>query len=169
LLSKQELKLAGLVERELITPLAERDKKRWIFVTQEIDDLLSGKQNPAAMFPCIKADMTFGRICRGYIVSLTRRKADTSADFKCLEGLDEAWSVKLPGPGSGWRMFGRFARKNVFVGLACHPRDDCAPWAVYNQRALDMIADWNSRWAGDPLRSLHFGDYVSDPFHDRDT
>ena len=149
-------------------PLAERDKKRWLFVTQEVDDLLSGNSSSAAPFPCVKADIVIGRFCKGWVVSFTRKKGDTSADFKCLEGLDEAWSVKLPGPEAGWRMFGRFARKNVFVGLSCYPRDECAPWAVYNQRALDMITEWNSRLPTDPLRATAYESYVSDPFHDRD-
>ena len=72
------------------------------------------------------------------------------------------------GTDPGWRLFGRFARKNVFIGLSCYERRDCAPWKVYNQRAVDMIADWDSRFTADPLRSSSYEDYVGSMFHDRD-
>lgn len=167
LLTRDELRLAGLVEHELLQPLAEKDKKRWLFVTQEVADLLSGKQNPGAMFPCAKADGVIGRYSRGWIVSFTKKPVG-KADFKKLSNLDEAFSITFPGPGSGWRMFGRFARKNVFVGLSCYERGDCAPWAMYNKRAADMIADWEARFSLGPLRGASYADYVGDPFRDDD-
>lgn len=168
LLSVRELKLAGLVEHELVVPLAEKDKKRWLFVTPEVGDLLSGKLNPQAAFPSHLADVAIARFCKGYATSLTRKMRNKSADFKKLVGLHEAWAMKLPGPGSGWRLFGRFAKRNVFVGLDCRERGDCAPVTKYNQIALDMIVEWDKRWPTAPLSSHKCEDYVSWPFHEMD-
>lgn len=159
------MKLAGLVEHQLLRPLDVRDQKRWLLVTKDIDALLSGHTDPA--FPSHEADALIGRYCKGLIVSITRKTAG-KADFKKLNDHDEAWVMLLNGPGEGWRLFGRFARKNVFVGLACWARGQCVPWSMYQQRAVDMIVDWQARFAADPLRSEKYSDFLSDPFYDKD-
>lgn len=167
LLSRRELELAGLVEHRLLRPLDERDKKRWLFVTQAVENLLTGKKNPPAQFPCPAADVVIGRFCKGLIVSVTAKRTG-KADLKRLSDLDEAWSMTFPGPGAGWRLFGRFARRNVFVGLRCHPRGDCAPGWRYDQRANDMIGDWAARFASEPLRKTRYEDYLGQVFFDKD-
>lgn len=165
LLTRDELKLAGLVEHQLLRPLEPREQKRWLYVTKDIDALLSGKSNSA--FPSHEADVLIGRFCKGLIVSITR-KTEGKADFKKLKDHDEAWVGILNGPGEGWRLFGRFARRNVFVGLTCWPRGQCVPWQAYQDRATDMIATWQSTFATDPLRSNNYSDFLSDPFYDKD-
>lgn len=161
------MKLAGFVEHQLLRPLEERDQKRWVVVTKEIDAILSGQGNPSLEFPHHDADGVMGRFCKGWIVSVTREK-DGKADFKKLKNHDEAWVLMFRGPAEGWRLFGRFAKKNLFVGLALWPRGDCVPWSVYQQRATDMVTDWEQRWTEIPLRSDKYKDFLSDPFDDRD-
>lgn len=167
MLTQPELKLAGFVEHELIVPLAEKDKKRWLFVTQDVDDLLSGKLNPEVAFPSVAADHVLGRISKGLIVSVTRSMS-CKADFKQLKGLDEAWTIQLPGPGAGWRLFGRFARKNVFVGFDCRERGDCAPLTKYNEIAIDMIGEWNSHLPLGPLTGSRAEDYLGVMVYEKD-
>lgn len=162
------MKLAGLVEHQLLTPLEERDQRRWLVVTKEIDTILSGKGDPALGFPSVDADVTIGRFCKGHIVSITRQREGPKTDFKYLQNHDQAWVMMFRGPAEGWRLFGRFARKNLFVGLALWPRGACVPFAMYQQRAADMIADWGTRWAAEPLRSANYEGYLSEPFDDRD-
>lgn len=161
------MKLAGLVEHQLLKPLDERDQKRWVLVTKEIDEILSGQGDPSLFFPSYDADAVIGRFCKGWIVSVTSDK-DGKTDFKKLKNHDEAWVMMFRGPAEGWRLFGRFAKKNLFVGLALWPRGDCVPWAMYQQRATDMIADWEGRWPAAPLRSDKCEDFLSWPFDDRD-
>ena len=161
------MKLAGLVEHQLLRPLAERDQKRWLLVTTDIETTLSGAGDPALGFPSIDADAVIGRFCKGWIVSITR-EPEGKADFKKLNDHDEAWVMNFRGPAEGWRLFGRYARKNLFVGLHLWPRGDCVPWAMYQQRATDMIANWGTRWTNAPLRSDNYGDFLSDPWDDRD-
>ena len=153
------------MEHQLLRPLDARDQKRWLYVTKPIDALLSGSSNSA--FPSHEADALIGRFCKGFIVTATR-ESEGKADFKKLKNHDEAWVMILNGPGEGWRLFGRFARKNVFVGLACWPRGQCVPWSMYQQRAVDMIADWQCRWTSPPLRSEKYSDFLSDPYFDKD-
>lgn len=161
------MKLAGLVEHQLLRPLQERDQKRWLVVTKDIETVLSGKGNPALDFPSVDADAVIGRFCKGFIVSISR-EPEGKADLKKLKDHDEAWVMNFRGPAEGWRLFGRFARKNLFVGLALWARGDCVPWSVYQQRAIDMITDWEGRWTEQPLRSEKYGDFLSDPWTDRD-
>jgi hypothetical protein len=158
--------LAGLVEHQLLVPLAEKEKKRWLFVTGDIDDLLSGR-NAATSFPSAVADAVIGRFCKGLIVSCTA-KMKGRADFKRLTGIEEAWVLVFPGPDGGWRLFGRFARKNVFVGLACFHRDECAPLTKYNEHAATMIADWATRFASGPLMAADYDDYLGYMHLDKD-
>ena len=42
------MKLAGLVEHQLLKPLGEGDKKRWLFVTNELEELLRGESDSSA-------------------------------------------------------------------------------------------------------------------------
>lgn len=148
-------------------PIPEGERVRRFFVTPEIDALLSGETQSEPMFPCALADVVIGRFVKGWLVSCTR-KSTSKADFKILKSLDEAWSVTMPGPAAGWRIFGRFARKNVFVGISAWDRDNCSPFAVYNQRAAEMIAEWNSRFVKEPLRAPAFQAYFGDNFRDVD-
>lgn len=160
------MRLAGLEEHQLLRPLDERDKKRWLFVTSDLERLLSGHGD--ASFPSALADGAIGTFCKGWIAKVSREQGAKAVDFKKLKNHDEAWVMFLPGPGPGWRLFGRFARKNMFVGLSCFPRDECWPFAVYQQRAQDMITDWQGRFAADPLRSNDYRDYFGDMVFDKD-
>lgn len=166
LLSKDELSFAGFVEHKLLRPLGENEKTRWLYVTQELETLLRG-QSGDNQFPSTDADVVVGRFCKGHIVSVTA-KPSGKADFKRLSGLDEAWTMTFPGPGSGWRLFGRFARKNIFVGLICLPRDACAPRAIYDAKAAEMIAGWESKWAAPPLRRASLIEYLGENHFDKD-
>lgn len=162
------MKLAGLVEHRLLRPLEERDQRRWLFVTKEIEQLLRGGSAHAHPFPSAQADIVIARFCKGLIVSVTREAKVKSADFKWLKGHDEAWVLNFREPKPGWRLFGRFARKNVFVGLSCLPRHECGTWSEYNQCAADMIAIWKSRFPEPPFRSNKYDDYFSWPYDDKD-
>jgi len=101
-------------------------------------------------------------------VSATRRERGKS-DFKWLRGHDEVWVLSFRRPAPGWRIFGRFARKNFFVGLRYYEREELADNVLYQQAARDMIADWNRRFPGvEPYRGRDFEDYLGDMVRDDD-
>ena len=158
LLSKNELKLAGLVEHQLPRPLGESDQKRWLFVTPEIDAVLSD----SSIVPTGWTDAKIGSFLKGHVLLVTRQrnKKRVVADFKKLEGHDEAWVMVFPQPKDDqWRLFGRFASKDVFVGLLLLPRKECGSDERYQERAEEMIATW--KFASEPLRSDSLEDYFS--------
>lgn len=167
MLSKRALQLAGLTEHQLPKPLEEKDQKRWLYVTQEIDALLSGNGDPALGFPTAFGESVISGFCQGWYVTVTRQK-NVKAHLKWLTGHDEAWVMVFPKPKPGWRLFGRWASKNLFVGLLCLPRGECAPDSVYQQRAVEMIAEWQSRFAADPLRGKQVSDYLGGIVRDLD-
>jgi hypothetical protein len=153
----------------LIVPLKESEKKRWLYVTPEVAELLNGTLHAQTVFPSIEADLAIGRYCKGLIVSVTDKPNVAKADFKLLSNLDQAWVMYFPGPGAGWRLFGRFARNNHFVGLSCYAREECAPKSVYDLRARDMIADWESRFVAPPLKASEWSDYVGGYIREKDS
>jgi hypothetical protein len=78
--------------------------------------------------------------------------------------LDEAWVMVFPKPKPGWRLFGRFYSQDVFVGLGCFDRHNCEPDQVYQQRAIDMINQWDQRLpTTEPLRGKFYETYLTDP------
>jgi len=49
-------------------------------------------------------------------VSLIGDPSKQKPDIERLSGLDEAWVMCFRRPLPGWRLFGRFVAKNIFVG-----------------------------------------------------
>ncbi|HVU31400.1 MAG TPA: hypothetical protein VHE36_13465 [Sphingomicrobium sp.] len=159
-----ELAFAGFIEHQLPAAIPERDKKRWLYVTPEIDALLSGSGPSEAGFPSVFARDEINRFCRGWVWSVTsQRNKKVTADLKKMEGHDEAWVFVFPKPRPGWRLFRRFYSRDIFVGLVCKDRHECEPDAAYQQHAIEMIARWQQLIPGEPLRGRFFEDYLSDP------
>jgi len=165
-LSDSQLRIAGFVEHELVAPLKESEKKRRLWLEPDVANLLAGRKNPAAGFPHIKADLDLARFCRGFIVSATRREKG-KADFKWLKGHDEVWVLYIHKPPPGWRIFGRFARKNVFVAFRYYEREEL-PDNFY-AAAQNVIQQWDMKFPGvDPFRGGRFEDYLGDMVRNED-
>lgn len=153
---------AGFVEHELVVPLKAAEKRRRLWLEPDVAALLTGKKNPQAGFPHVQADVDLGRFCKGNIVSATRRERGKS-DFKWLRGHREVWVLSFRKPPPGWRIFGRFARKNLFVALRYYEREQLPDNILYQQAARDLIADWEARFPGtEPYRGSRFEDYFGD-------
>jgi hypothetical protein len=56
----------------------------------------------------------------------------------------------------------------VFVGLSCLDRHACEPDSEYQLLAGKMIADWESRFAAEPLRAAIVSDYLGPICRDKD-
>ena len=154
----QRLQLAGFVEYEC-GPAAAAVKRR-LFVPSGIHAVLSGGTSQPPGFPCAAADLMFHRYRVGNIIHCTRRPQG-KGDFKWLENHDEVWVMCFKGAGVPWRMLGRFARPNLFVGLFNVERGELSPWSAYQAKAAGTIADWDAKFPGcDPYRGTKFEDYL---------
>jgi hypothetical protein len=156
------------VEHELIVPIKEVEKKRSIWVSGDVSALITGRKNPAAGFPSVKYDADLGRYCKGFIVSATRR-LNGKSDFKWLTGHDEVWVLSFRQPPPGWRVFGRFAKPNVFVGLCYYDREELGDLVAYNAAAKALVKKWDLAFPGvEPFRGQSFGDYLGEMHRDDD-
>lgn len=154
------LTLAGLVECSL--PCVVSSQPRRIFVTKDIDDLLNGKVLANPEFPSETADREIGKFVRGYIVGVSR-KHSSKAELKWMTGVPESWVYCFRQPPPGWRLFGRFAQKNVFVGLRLVTREEAGTLIEYAQNANAMIASWDGLFPKEgPFMAKDFEGYLGD-------
>lgn len=161
----QRLALAGLVECEL--PRAQTRRNRQIYVTKEINDLLTGKVLTNPEFPCENADHVIGIFVRGYIVGVSRSHA-SKCELKWLKGLNEVWVLNFREPQPGWRLFGRFARKNFFIGLHCVSREEAGDLLQYAAHAKMMCDKWDALFPNEkPFSGFNFEDYLGDMVTER--
>lgn len=167
-LSNSQLKLAGFAEHDLIVPLKEYEKKRALWVSEDVSALITGQKNPQAGFPNVRYDVELGAYCKGYIISCTRRMNGKSA-FKWLKGHDEVWVLSFRSPPPGWRIFGRFAKPNTFVALRYYERERLKDLVQYNRAAEDLIEEWDKTFPGvAPFRGQTFNDYLGEMHRDDD-
>lgn len=158
LLSPQRLALAGFVECESSCP--DKARRRRIFVKPEINELIAGRTPSNPEFPCGEADFEIGKFAKGHIVGVSRRYSG-KGELKILSDLPEAWAFCFRRPSPGWRMFGRFAQKNIFVGFNCIPREQAGDMVRYNQCAVAMISEWELLFPGvEPFKGTDFEDYL---------
>ncbi len=142
-------------------PLKESERKRAMWADPEVFDLLKGNKT-GVHFPSIKADVLIGQFCKGLMVSVSREQS-SRAEYKWFKGHDEVWAWSFRSPAPGWRILGRFARKNVFVALAAHDRHALADMATYNAIAAGLPAQWERKFPGvAPYRGTDFSDYVGE-------
>lgn len=156
----QRLAMAGLVECEL--PRAQVARRRRIFVTSDINDLFIGNVKANPEFPCDNADHLIGIFVRGNIVGVSRSHR-SRCELKWLRNLPECWVFNFRTPPPGWRLFGRFAKKNVFIGLHCVSREDAGDLVQYASHSKLMVEKWNALFPNeDPFIGDSFEDYLGD-------
>lgn len=142
--------------------------KRRLFVPSPIHAVLSGTTSQPPGFPCATADVMIGRYRAGYIMHATR-KPQGRGDFKWLTDHDEVWVMCFKGAGAVWRMLGRFATPNHFVGLFCVERGELAPWSAYQAKAVETVTEWEQCFPGcEPFRGSKFEDYLGNMVFNED-
>lgn len=165
MISNERIRLAGLVPCDL--PLGRVHHARSIFVTQEINYVISGRSDSVPEFPSDQADLLLGRFVDGLIVGASS-SYQGKGELKWLQNLHECWSFAFRQPSPGWRLFGRFAAKNVFVGLLLVPREDAGDLLMYNQKAMEMQTIWDNCFPGEkPFIGTKIDDYVGDMWVER--
>jgi hypothetical protein len=165
LLSESRIKLAGLVHCDL--PIGRTKRIRRVFVTQEINDVISGRSRSMPAFPSDHADLLLGTFVDGLIVGASSSHQGRG-ELKWLQNIDETWVFAFRQPAPGWRLFGRFASKNTFVGLRLVPREDAGGLADYAQRAREMHQIWDQHFPGEkPFRASRIDEYLGDMWVER--
>jgi hypothetical protein len=129
-----------------------------LYIPKEIEAVL----RDGNVVPAGHTDAKIGSFVKGHVLLVTqqRNKKRITADFKKFEGHDEVWVMVFPQPkNEQWRLFGRFADKDIFVGLLLLPRKECGPDELYQQRAEEMVGLW--KFEKKPLSGDFPSDYLS--------
>jgi len=120
-------------------------------------------------FPDYKADAQTTIFAAGQLVrvSLVGDPQKKKPDLELLTDLDEAWAMCFRKPRPGWRLFGRFVDRNVFIGLCLVDRNQMKGFRAYGQIAQNMIDKWNRDFSSlHPVRSNSLADYLSGTIRD---
>lgn len=155
----------------LVKVLPREDQGReanQLWVTPDIQAVLVGESRLG--FPHIRADVLVTNFIAGYRVTVSLKGDPTRRpDMERLAGLDEAWAICFRSPIPGWRLFGRFCARAVFVGVALHDRHELKGRRTYSLKAQEAVAKWESMFPGEPPhRGTDPRDYIEGAAYDLD-
>lgn len=142
------------------------DQQAWrlraLMLEPRIVKVLSGAE-PMPGFNHSKANALMTRFVRNLPMHVGMSRARDGAAIKRLEGGDEVWSlcIRHQGPGGkGWRILGRFAERDFFVGLLHAPRI-CLNDPMEQMLFATVAEMWAAKFPGlEPLRSNDVSDYM---------
>ncbi len=83
-----------------------------------------------------------------------------------IHGVEEVWAMCYRTPPPGWRLFGRFLAKGVFVGLTLLEKHDLV--GKYEEIGKDVISKWKNLFDIDPIKSDNLEDYIGHVWVNRD-
>jgi hypothetical protein len=145
-------------------------QQRHLFLRKTDYDVFVGKDISTG-FPDVAADIQACAFVNGYTFtgSLIGDPSRKKPQLERLLRNDEAWAMCFRKPVPGWRLLGRFAAKNVFVGLSLNDRITMNGGERYNRFAIDMISEWETSYSDLPVVSgQSWSDYVGGKVRDVD-
>lgn len=135
--------------------------KRWLYVTEGISSTLDGT-NDTPHFRDVPADVQNTRYSTGHLIKVSEQKKEWGRNkgphLERIHGADEVWAMCFRTPPPGWRLFGRFLCKDVFVGLVFLEKFDVVK--RYEEVGGRVIEEWEKLFNVPPLRSLSLDDYI---------
>jgi hypothetical protein len=155
----------------LRAPLRElEERKRRMYVTSEISLLLDGAR-AGSHFANGAADAQITDFIDGWSVNVSREQREWKKWEKPhlvrLVGCDEVWEMCFRKPVPGWRLFGRFLERAVFVGLVL--KDKRLLGTDYSGPVAEVLAEWARLFPGvDPVRATDLDDYLGFQWRDVD-
>jgi len=154
------IKGGRLIERQPLRPMG--NPRRRLLLTPQIADFLDG-QVEGSDFPRWPADAVVSRYIGGYIICVSLQgKSASYIDLERLQGVDEVWTLCFRSPKPGWRLLGRFAARDQFIGLRLYNRFEINTRPKYEAAAAQVIADWHGVLGSDePIRKSTIDDYLS--------
>jgi hypothetical protein len=159
------LNAGDLIEWRPVRPLPRQ--MRQILVSRMAHTVLTG-QDSSRGFPAAAADAVMGRFMAGHFVTVSRKSAE-GVDLEQLEDVHEVWALCFRIPRPGWRLLGRFADRDTFIGL--HPYDrivlDGRP--TYTGYARSIIEEWRVIFGdAQPLTGPNTSAYLTGVYRDVD-
>jgi len=99
--------------------------------------------------------------------SVSRKITKKRPDIERLYEQDEVWALCVRTPPPGWRLLGRFYRKDVFIALRAWDKRRLA--GHYAEASSEVISEWKNRFGDEsPLRSEELADYIGFVMRDLD-
>ena len=148
------------VRRRLTNP------KRAFLVHEDVNGTLA---DPSGGFPGHQGAAFITRFVMGTYISasLVGDPEHKRPDMERLVDVDEVWVACFREPKfNQWRLMGRFARTNVFIGLALHRRTELAG-NRYTAKAEQFAIRWATLLPSCPIvRGASVGEYLTKPARD---
>lgn len=157
---------AGLVVHSTVRPI--RNPQRALLVTPEVEMKLRGK-DPQCELSSLGMAEVIGPFLAGHSLSVSRicAKRKERVELEQLEGLNETWGICYRRPKPGWRLFGRFLVRDVFIGLRLYDRRNIG--SDYKSVADQIDEDWKRVLGTQPyIQSADISDYLSGSHYDVD-
>lgn len=129
--------------------------------------MLLRNASASLMFPSVDAERVLSQFYAGYSLNASLKSAKNS-QIERLEGVGEVWAFCFRKPRPGWRLFGRFVGRDIFVASAGYDRHELAAKG-YEPLAVSALDDLDRRF---PNLPTHVGevlhDYITGPIWDMD-
>jgi hypothetical protein len=142
-----------IVERKPFRPLGGAVRR--LSVSTEVADLLDGK-TAFGDFPAFEAERLIGIYCAGQLITISQKKNERRPNLERLEGFDEAWSFCFRRPKPGWRLLGRFFRKDHLILLRGWDKHQL--FKRYAEASQQIIDDWEELFG---TKVAHSGEWYS--------
>ena len=150
-------------------------ERREIYVSEEINSRILGPwDDKPDEYRCGRAyaDLLAFIYRNPIVVARNPRQGGSSYTSRLMPPRDEVWDIRCVDPEPGIRVLGRFAEKDVFIGLTWEIRLRLKHFDSREWR--DAILRCGTLWrqlfpAYPPLMGDYFADYISDAIFDRDS
>lgn len=141
--------------------------RRGIFVQSSLLEIFEGRRIDTG-FPDYRANIQTTGFTAGFHIRVSLRgdPGGRKPFLERLTDLDEAWVMCFRQPAPGWRLFGRFTGKNVFVATSLNDRHECGSRKKYSCLAQKMISGWEQKLP--ILRGERWQDYLEGTVQDVD-
>jgi len=157
-----------------IVPLPRQRKIRTIYVSEEINAKIVGPWNDRRdeyRSGRAHADLLAFTYRDPLVVARRPRQGGASYMSRLMPPRDEVWDIRCVDPAPGIRVLGRFAERDVFIGLTWEMRLALKKFGSREWRDAILRAThvWRQLFpVYDPLMGDYFADYISDAVFDRD-
>lgn len=155
-----------LIDRSELEPGFVASRK--LYVTPEVSELLDA-QRTGIGFPYAEAKERIKRYLAGHLVLVSLDvHSRGKPDFHKLRNIDEVWEFCFRCPPPGWRLFGRFLQKDIFIALAAHDAHDLhGRHNGHAEGANEAVTLWQNIFPQDnPVRGMKVDNYFSGMFRD---
>jgi hypothetical protein len=166
--------IEGYLHR-LVPALPGSSVRRALYVSREINDLLSGPwtaPDQEYRWGRARADLEVFVEDQRIVVPRDSRRARSAYMGQLQPPSDEVWDIRCRDPKPGIRILGRFAERDVFIALVWKERLQLRDFGSREWR--DAILECKTNWqhlfhAYQPMTGNYPHEYISDAVFNRDS